>query len=129
MFLQITRTSLLPNLQSLKFSGYPLISSCFSQNYSTLLFYLILTYSYLFNDDEGLKLRFTERMPFFNDFSVRLFLLAGGLSLLALSTKPPLLSPTRRSLLSVGSGVGATAPPSSALLRDVKEALTCFEGL
>lgn len=72
---------------------------------------------------------FTERIPFFNDFSVRLFLLAGGLSLLALSTKPPLLSPTRRSLLSVGSGVGATAPPSSALLRDVKEALTCFEGL
>lgn len=79
--------------------------------------------------NRGFKIDITERIPFFKDFSVRLFLRAGGSSLLAFSTKPPLLSSTRRSLLSVGSGVGATGPPPSALLKDVKEALTCFDGL
>lgn len=115
--LQIPRTPLLPYLETLHrekilLDNASTSAKCFANHLPLLA---------------GSDL--TEKMPFFKDFSVRLFLLAGGSSLLAFNTNPPRLSSTRRSLLSVGSGVGATSGPPSALLNDVKDALTCFGGL
>jgi len=73
----------------------------------------------------------TEKIDLILDpFSTRDLRLAGGSSLRAFSTKPPLESSTLRSLSAEGSAAPPTVlpPPASALRRDVMEARTVLLG-